>query len=68
MGDLGNLTLWLALGLSSYSMVGSVLGKLFSINPLLESARKTVYVLVLVVGVATASLVASFITRDFEIS
>jgi hypothetical protein len=49
MGDLGNLTLWLALGLSSYSMVGSVLGKLFSINPLLESARKTVYVLVLVV-------------------
>ncbi|MEC9309361.1 MAG: cytochrome c-type biogenesis CcmF C-terminal domain-containing protein [Chloroflexota bacterium] len=68
MGDLGSITLWLALVLSSYSMVGSLLGKLLKARALLESARKTVYLLVLVIGVSTASLVASFITRDFEIS
>ena len=68
MGELGATTLWMAICLATYSGVGSVVGKIFGIYALLESSRKSVYLLVLVLGVCTASLVGLFISRDFSIA
>ncbi|MCH8744585.1 MAG: heme lyase CcmF/NrfE family subunit [Chloroflexi bacterium] len=68
MADLGAISLWIALALSSYACIGSVLGKLRGVPALVESSRKAVYLLVLVMLVATLSLVTAFINRDFEIA
>jgi cytochrome c-type biogenesis protein CcmF len=68
MADLGAISLWIALMLSSYAAIGSVLGRLRGVPALLESSRKATYLLVLVLLVATLSLVTAFISRDFEIA
>jgi cytochrome c-type biogenesis protein CcmF len=68
MADLGAISLWIALALSSYSAIGSILGQLRGVPALLESSRKATYVLALVMLVATLSLVTGFISRDFEIA
>ena len=68
MADFGALSLWIALALSSYAAFGSVLGKVRGIPALLESSRHAIYLLVLVLLVATLSLVGSFITHDFEVA
>ncbi|MCH6590988.1 MAG: heme lyase CcmF/NrfE family subunit [Proteobacteria bacterium] len=68
MADLGAISLWIALALSSYACIGSVVGKLRGVPALVESSRKAVYLLVLVMLVATLSLVTAFINRDFEIA
>ncbi len=68
MSDLGAISLWIALALSSYAAIGSVLGKLRGVPALVESAQKAVYLLVLVLLVATLSLIAAFISHDFEVA
>ena len=68
MADLGELALWVGLALSIYAVLGSALGKLRDIPALVESARRAVYALALVMLVATLSLVGSFINRDFEVA
>ena len=68
MADFGALSLWIALALSSYAAFGSVLGKVRGIPALLESSRHAIYLLVLVLLVATLSLVGSFVTHDFEVA
>ena len=68
MADLGSISLFLALGLASFSMAGSILGKVRGIPALLESARFASYILVMVLVVCTLSLVGAFITRDFEVA
>ncbi len=68
MADLGAITLWIGLALSSYAVFGSLLGQLRAIPALVESARRAVYVLTLAMLVATLSLVGSFINRDFEVA
>ena len=68
MADLGAITLWIGLALSSYAAIGSVLGKLRGVPALVESARRAVYLLALIMLVATLSLVGSFINRDFEVA
>jgi cytochrome c-type biogenesis protein CcmF len=68
MADLGAISLWIALALSSYAAIGSVLGKVRRVPALVESAQKAVYLLVLILLVATLSLVASFISHDFEVA
>ncbi len=68
MGDLGAISLWLALALAAYSAVGSVTGKLRGSGALVESAQAAMYATVVVLFVSTLSLVVSFIGRDFEIS
>ena len=68
MADLGAISLWIGLALSSYAFFGSVLGRLLGIPALVDSARRSVYVLVLVMLVATLSLVGSFINRDYEVA
>jgi cytochrome c-type biogenesis protein CcmF len=68
MADLGAISLWIALALSSYAAIGSVLGKLRGVPALVESAQKAVYLLVLVLLVATLSLISAFISHDFEVA
>lgn len=68
MGDLGAVSLWMALALAAYSCVGSVTGKLRGSAALVESAQAAMYATVVTLFVATLSLVVSFIGRDFEIA
>ena len=68
MADLGEISLWIALGLASYAAAGSVLGKLRSIPALVESSRRAVYLVLLAVTLATLSLMESFITNDFQVA
>ena len=68
MADLGLMSLFMALGLSAFSVVGSIVGKVRGIPALVESARYATYLLVLVLGVATLSLIGAFVSRDFEVA
>ena len=68
MADLGAISLWIALALASYAAFGSVVGKVRGAPALAESARSAVYLTVLVLLIATLSLVVSFINRDFEVA
>ena len=68
MADLGAMALWIGLALSGYAAIGSILGQVRGVPALVESARRSVYVLVLAMLVATLSLIGSFINRDFEVA
>ena len=68
MADLGAISLWMALALASYAAIGSVVGKARGAAVLVDSSRSAVYLLVLVLSVATLSLVVSFINHDFEVA
>ena len=68
MGDLGAISLWMALALAAYSSVASVAGKLRGSAALVDSAQSAMYATVVVLFVSTLSLVVSFIARDFEIA
>ena len=68
MGDLGAISLWIALALAAYSTVGSVAGKVRGSVALVDSAQAAMYATVVALIVSTLSLVVSFISRDFEIS
>ena len=67
MADLGSSTLYIALALAAYSVVGSVLGRVRNVPSLVESARYATYLLVLVLAVSVASLVGAFLASDFEL-
>ena len=68
MADLGAACLWMALALAGYSLAASVAGQLRHAPQLVDSGRKASYALVVVLLVATLSLVQSFITRDFSLA
>ena len=68
MGDLGTISLWMALALAAYSSVASVAGKVRGSAGLVQSAQAAMYATVVVLFVSTMSLVVSFIARDFEIA
>ena len=68
MAELGSLAMLLALALAVYSAVGSVVGLRKGIPELVQSARYATYLIVLVLGVATASLVVAFLRHDFQIA
>ena len=67
MGDLGSITLFTALALAAYSTVGSVLGRVWNVPNLVESARYAVYILVLVLAISVASLIGAFLSNDFQL-
>ncbi len=68
MADLGAISLWIALALSSYAAIGSFLGKARGSVELVISSRRAAYLAVLVLFVCTLSLVMLFINRDFEVA
>ena len=68
MADLGAVSIWIALALASYSALGSVIGTVRGVPALVLSSQRAVYLVALAVLVATLSLIASFIGRDFEVA
>ncbi len=68
MADLGAISLWIALALAAYAAIGSVVGKTRDSTVLVDSSRNAIYLLVLVLLVATLSLIVSFINHDFEVA
>ncbi|MCH2504407.1 MAG: cytochrome c biogenesis protein CcsA, partial [Dehalococcoidia bacterium] len=68
MADLGAITLWIALALSSYSALGAFVGQTRGSAELVISYRRAAYLTVLVLFVSTLSLVTLFINRDFEVA
>ena len=67
MADIGSISLYLALALAVYSATASVVGKVRSSSQLVESARYAAYVVPVVLGIATLSLVIAFLRHDFQI-
>ena len=68
MAELGDISLWIGLALACYALFGSVAGRLRGAPALVDSARRSVYVVALVMLVATLCLVGSFINRDYEVA
>ena len=68
MADLGAITLWIALALSSYSALGSFVGQARGSVELVISSRRAAYLAMLVLFVSTLCLVTLFINRDFEVA
>ena len=67
MAELGNITLFMALAVTVYSGLGSILGAVRSSPLLIESSYKATYAVALVCIVSTACLVGSFVTNDFQV-
>ena len=65
--DLGFISLILALGFAIYTIVVAVWGALRSMPPLVASAKRSVLVVAFFLLLASASLVASFLTHDFGV-
>ena len=68
MADLGAISLWIALALSSYAAIGSVVGRVRGVPALIASSQQAVYLLAFVMLVSTLSLVGAFISRDFQVA
>ncbi len=67
MAEIGQMAVHLALAVAIYSAAGSGLGAWKRHQPLMESARYAAYLIVPVLALATASLVYSFLQRDFQV-
>ncbi len=67
MAYLGTISLYIALVLATYSAAGSFWGRYRGNPELVESARHAAYLTVLALAMATVSLIAAFVTRDFGI-
>lgn len=67
MAEIGAISLYVALALAIYAVIGSVVGKLRTSPALLESARYSIYVVPVVLFVATLTLVLAFLRADFRI-
>lgn len=67
MAELGNIALLLAIPVSLYAIIGSLLGSRIGASEMVLSARYAALSLPLVLGVATGCLVLAFVMRDFEI-
>ena len=68
MADVGFVSLLIALALAIYSVVGCIIGQIKKIPALVESARHATFIIVLALTVSTLSLVAAFISNDFEVA
>ncbi len=66
--DLGIVALILALGFALYTIVVSVLGATRDVAQLVASAKRSALVVAFFVLLASAALIASFLTHDFGVS
>ena len=63
--DIGMIAQLLALVFAIYAIVASVLGAVYKVSPLQASGRRAVLAVAVFLIIASASLVASFVSRDF---
>ncbi len=66
--DLGIISLILALGFAFYTMVVAVLGAIRDIPQLVVSAKRSILAVTFFLILASAALIASFLTHDFGVS
>ena len=66
--DLGSISLVLALGFALYTIIAAVAGALRGMPALVASARRGSMVVTFLILLASASLIASFLTHDFGVS
>ncbi|MCL0043998.1 cytochrome c biogenesis protein CcsA [Dehalococcoidia bacterium] len=67
MPESGAIALYIALILSVYSCIASLLGKIRGANHLIQSAQRATYMVPVALGIATLTLVWGFLQRDFQI-
>jgi cytochrome c-type biogenesis protein CcmF len=67
VAELGSISLLLALMLSSYSGIGSLLGVWKRAPHLIQSARYATYLAPLALCMSTVGLVGAFVTKDFQV-
>ena len=67
MAEVGSISLYIALALSSYGLIGSVLGKMFHSYQLQLSALRTAYLIPVALLISTVSLVIAFLRHDFRL-
>ncbi len=67
MADLGVIALLLGLGISAYTMVGSLIGQHRGVPELVVSSRRGIYLSALMSTVASAALLTAFLQNDFSI-
>jgi cytochrome c-type biogenesis protein CcmF len=66
--DLGVIALILALGFAFYTIVASVLGAVRCMPQLVQSAKRSLLTVTFFMLLASAALVASFLTHDFGVN
>ena len=67
MADLGVMALLLGMALSTYSVVGSVVGVKTGMPALVVSARRALYMTMITAFVASGALIAAFVQNEFAI-
>ncbi len=67
MAEVGSISLYIALALSSYGLIGSVLGKMLHSYQLQLSALRTAYLIPVALLISTVSLVIAFLRHDFSL-
>ena len=66
--DIGIISLILALGFAVFTMVVATLGALRGLPQLVASAKRSVLAVAFFLILASAALIASFVTHDFGLS
>ncbi|PZC50474.1 MAG: cytochrome c-type biogenesis protein CcmF [Chloroflexi bacterium] len=67
MAEIGSISLYIALTLSSYGLIGSILGKFFLSYQIQRSALRTAYLIPISLLISTLSLVIAFLNHDFRL-
>jgi len=67
MADFGFVALNMAMLLSGYVFIASLLGSWLNITELIRSARYAAFLVPLMLAFATGSLISSFVSGDFEV-
>ena len=67
MAELGLITILLALALAIYSMLASIIGGMRNLPALSQSGRNACYLVALILLISSFSLVAAFLSNNFQI-
>ena len=67
MAEAGFISLLIALALSVYGLIGSVVGKGTGAHQLQESAKRTAYIVPVALLISTLALVVAFLRHDFKL-
>ncbi|MQF81415.1 MAG: heme lyase CcmF/NrfE family subunit [SAR202 cluster bacterium] len=67
MAELGTMALLIGLGVTTYSLLGSVIGVKIGLPELIVSSRRALYMSILSASVASTTLIAAFVQNEFAI-
>ena len=67
MAELGTMALLIGLGVTTYSLLGSVIGVKIGLPELIVSSRRALYMSILSASVASTALITAFVQNEFAI-